>query len=68
MDDVNGRLDAIETKLAYLEDFLTKLQTVTVEHTAKLDHLMAENRAIKTKISDMSDSLQDMPNVKPPHY
>lgn len=68
MDDVHDRLDAIETKLAYLEDFLAKLQAVAVEHTATLDHLTAENRAIKTKITEMSDSLQDMPNVKPPHY
>lgn len=68
MENVQVRIEAIETKLAYLEDFLEKLQAVTVEHTATLDHLTAENRAIRTKIGELSDSLQDIPNVKPPHY
>lgn len=67
-DNVHARLEQLETKLAYIEDFLAKLQAVTVEHTATLDHLKGENRAIRTKIGEMSDSLQDIPNVKPPHY
>lgn len=67
-DDTSDRLAAIETKLAYLEDFLAKLQGVAVEHSAALDALKAENRAIRTKIGEMSDSLNDIPNIKPPHY
>ncbi|HNY16689.1 MAG TPA: SlyX family protein [Treponemataceae bacterium] len=68
MDTTNERITRIETKLAYLEDFMAKLQSITVEHTEALDHLKGENRALREKLGELSDSLQDIPNVRPPHY
>jgi SlyX protein len=67
-ETVQRRIDALEMKLAYVEDFLAKLQAVTVEHSSAIDHLAGENRAIRTKIGELSDSMPDMPSVKPPHY
>lgn len=65
---IEERLIAIETKLAYLEDFVNKLQNITVEQGHMIDLLSSENRMLKDKFRELQDSLEDMPNVRPPHY
>lgn len=63
------RITQIEMKLAYLEDFVNQLQEVTVEQTKEIERLKAENKVIKDKMQEMSDTLEgDIPNRKPPHY
>lgn len=68
MEDTHDRLIKIETKLAFLEDFIDRLQDIAVEHTDSLERLKQENKALKTKLGDIEDAVQDMPNVRPPHY
>ena len=59
----------IETKLAYLEDFLNQLQEVTVEPGKIIDKLVSENKAMSIKIKELSDNQEgEIPNVRPPHY
>ena len=63
------RITYIETKLAYLEDFLNQLQEVTVEHGKIIDKLVSENKAMSIKIKELSDNQEgEIPNVRPPHY
>jgi SlyX protein len=59
---------ALETKLAYLEDFVTQLQDVSVEQAREIDILKQENKLVSGKLQDISDSLEEIPNRKPPHY
>jgi SlyX protein len=66
--DLPARLEKIETKLAFLEDFLGHLQDEVVERTAALDRLIAENAAVKERLQAISQSLEELPNRKPPHY
>ena len=67
--EINNRLTEIEIKLSYLEDFMNKIQKITVEHTETIDRLKAENRALKAKLSELIESQEDeIPNRKPPHY
>jgi Uncharacterized protein conserved in bacteria len=68
MQSTENRLDGIETKMAYLEDFMNKLQTIVVEHTNEIDRLKTENRALISKLGEIEDAFQDIPNVRPPHY
>lgn len=68
MDTAEERLTLIETKLAYLEDFVNKLQAITVDHTDEIDRLKNENRAIRAKMGEIEDAVQDIPNRRPPHY
>ncbi|MDR0878259.1 MAG: SlyX family protein [Treponema sp.] len=62
------RLQKIETKLAYLEDFLNRLQDDAVERNSRLDSLFTEHRAIKSKILQISEDLEEYPDRRPPHY
>ncbi|HNY21267.1 MAG TPA: SlyX family protein [Treponemataceae bacterium] len=68
MEDYGERLTAMETKLSYLEDFMGKLQSIAVEHTEAIDRLKNENKALREKLGEVSDAVQDIPNVRPPHY
>ena len=69
MEDQTQELIALETKLAYMEDFVNQLQAVTVEHTKQIDALREENKLMAQRLKDMSDLLEgDIPNRNPPHY
>lgn len=58
----------IETKLAYLEDFMNKLQAIAFEHTESIDRLKNENRVLRAKLGEIEDVVQELPNIRPPHY
>lgn len=65
----NDRITAVEIKLAYLEDYINKLQAIAVEQGNTIDRLSTENRIIKEKISEMLEEAEgDIPNRRPPHY
>jgi SlyX protein len=68
MEDYGKRITALETKLSYMEDFMNKLQSIAVEHTEAIDRLKGENKALREKLGEVTDAVQDMPNVRPPHY
>ena len=42
-NELDSRLTEIEIKLSYLEDFMNKIQKITVEHTETIEKLKAEN-------------------------
>ena len=66
---MEDRITALEIKIAYLEDFLNKLQAIAVEQGEIVDTLKAENRVLKSKIKEILDNQeQDIPNRRPPHY
>jgi len=63
------RLTAVEIKLAYLEDFVNKLQNIAVEQGNTVDILKAENRVLKAKLSELIEAQEgEIPNRRPPHY
>jgi SlyX protein len=66
--DLERRLEKIETKLAFLEDFLIRLQDETVAQNAVLEKLSAEHSLIKARLLQISDELEEIPNRRPPHY
>lgn len=68
MDTVENRLDKIEIKLAYIEDFVGRLQEDFVERNQSLDRLKTEQKAIREKLVSLSQQVEDMPDQKPPHY
>ncbi len=69
LKNMTERLDRLEIKLSYMEDFVQQLQDVVTSHTQTIEVLRKENKILSGKIRDMSDQLQgEIPNRKPPHY
>ncbi|MDR0708513.1 MAG: SlyX family protein [Spirochaetaceae bacterium] len=66
--DLERRLEKIETKLAFLEDFLIRLQDETLAQNAVLEKLSSEHTLIKARLLQISDELEEIPNRRPPHY
>ncbi len=66
---MEDRLMTLETKVSYLEDFVSKVQEVVLEQGQLLERLNTENRLMREKIKEMSDQIEgDIPNIRPPHY
>lgn len=62
------RLEKIEIKLAYIEDFLARFQDEFVAQNKDFDRLRAENEAIKGRLRQISRHFEEISNQKPPHY
>lgn len=63
------RINQLEIKIAYLEDFVNQLQEVSVQQTYDIEKLKAENKRMTEKIKELIDAAEgDIPNRKPPHY
>jgi SlyX protein len=61
------RLITIETKLAYLENYINELNQVIIEQNETIKKLTLETEQIKKKIEDR-DAEKLPENEKPPHY
>ncbi|MCQ2588895.1 MAG: SlyX family protein [Treponema sp.] len=67
--NIDERLDNLEIKLAYMEDFVNQIQEVAVQQTKDIERLKAENRLMAEKIKELISAAEgDIPNRKPPHY
>lgn len=67
--EIEKKFIDLETKIAFMEDFINQIQKVAVEQAETIDILKKENKLISDKIREMSDSLDgDIPNRRPPHY
>lgn len=68
MEQTN-RIDNLEIKISYLEDFMNQIQEIAVEQSKTIEKLKLQINTISEKLKDVSDQLEgDIPNRKPPHY
>jgi len=65
--ETEERFIALEMKIAYMDDFINKLQSETVENQKTIQILREENQILSSRIQDLSENLE-IPNRKPPHY
>ena len=65
--EIEEKFIALETKIAYMDDFINKLQEETVENQKTIKILREENQILAGRIQDLSENLE-IPNRKPPHY
>ncbi len=65
--EIENRFIALETKIAYMDDFISKLQEVTVENQKTIRILREENQILSGRIQDLQDNVE-IPNRRPPHY
>jgi SlyX protein len=66
--EIEERLEKIETKLAYMEDFLLRLQEEILSRNGDLDRLKGEHGAVKERLLQISRDFEEIPRTKPPHY
>ena len=65
--ETEDRFIALETKIAFMDDFITKLQEEAVENQKMIQFLREENQILAGRIQDLSENLE-IPNRRPPHY
>ncbi|MBQ4378282.1 MAG: SlyX family protein [Treponema sp.] len=66
-EETEKRFVSLEMKIAFLEDFILKLQNEAVENQKTIEILREENRVLAGRIQDLSENLE-IPNRRPPHY
>lgn len=66
--EIDDKFITLETKFAYLEDFVSQLQEVVVEQGKVIDRLSATNRMMAERITELLENSTEIPNRKPPHY
>lgn len=65
--DTEERFIALETKLAYMEDFVSQIQKEAVEQARQIEILRKENQILSDRIKELVENT-DIPNRRPPHY
>ena len=65
--ETEKRFIALETKLAFMDDFVNKLQQEVVKQQKVIEILREENKILSSRIMDLSENIE-IPNRKPPHY
>ena len=65
--ETENRFIALETKLAFMDDFVNKLQKEVVKQQKVIEILREENKILSSRIMDLSENIE-IPNRKPPHY
>ena len=67
--EIEEKIISLETKLAYMEDFVNQIQNVAVEQAKTIDKFQKEIKLMSDRIREMSNTMEgDIPNRKPPHY
>lgn len=67
-DDTERRITALETKLSFLEDFVNRLQQEVVDRAGTMDRLVAEQKAAREKLVELMETMEYIPDRRPPHY
>ena len=65
--ETENRFITLETKLAFIDDFVNKLQQEVVKQQKVIEILREENKILSSRIMDLSENIE-IPNRKPPHY
>lgn len=65
--ETENRFITLETKLAFMDDFVNKLQQEVVKQQKVIEILREENKILSSRIMDLSENIE-IPNRKPPHY
>jgi SlyX protein len=63
------QIEALETKIAYLEKYLSELNSIVMDHEKEIDRLKILNGYLKEKISNIEEGLKEnIESTPPPHY
>lgn len=62
------RLDELEVRLSYLEDYLSQLNDVVLENGRRLGTMERVQKLIQGRLDELAENLPAPESQKPPHY
>lgn len=62
----DNKIEQIEIKIAYLEDYIEKLNSVVLKQQKEIEYLKRTAEDMERRITDDSEEIQE--EEKPPHY
>lgn len=65
--EVEEKIIALETKIAYMDDFIQKLQEESVKQAKLIELLREETKILSGRYQELAENM-DIPNQRPPHY
>jgi SlyX protein len=67
---MSGRLDAIEEKVAHLENAVAEISDVVARQQKELDRALARNQRLMDKVAalESEQGTSAIAHEKPPHY
>jgi SlyX protein len=63
-----ARIDALETRIAYQDDTIEKLNSVVTAQWAQIDALTRQLALVSERLDDAAPAAGDPLGEKPPHY
>jgi SlyX protein len=68
--DLENRLIELETRAAYQEDTILKLQALVEAHQKQLYHMETRMEFMRERLRESltADTTDAIPNERPPHY
>ncbi len=64
--DIDKKIEQLEVKNAYLEDYIEKLNSVIIEQNKVIAELKKAVEGIENRLNTETD--ENPPHEKPPHY
>jgi SlyX protein len=62
------RIDKLEIRMSYLENFLNQLNDIVLENGRKITDLKRDQLNLKNHINEITNELPGPESEKPPHY
>lgn len=67
LNQIEERLVKTETSLAYIEDFLQKIQEEALSQWKEIEILKKQNAHLQSKLKEIEEN-EEIPHTRPPHY
>jgi uncharacterized coiled-coil protein SlyX len=66
--DLEQRLEALETRLSFIDDLAGTLNASVADHDRRLAALAAELERLRQDLATVGSGIADSGNEPPPHY
>lgn len=65
---VEERIDALEIRMTYLENYLNQLNEIVLGNGRLIEYMKKDQKLLKQQILDVTNELPNPSIEKPPHY
>ncbi len=66
---MDNKIQELEIKVAYLEDYINELNKIVINHDVKIDKLILINKQLRERVGFLEENQKETrENIPPPHY